>query len=211
MANRSFSIKEAFSFGWQTTKKNFGYFVLLLILTAATLGVASYVQNSVAENYESAFFLILIINILVWVVDIIVQMGLIKISIRFVEGKKSKYLDLYHTKSFINYVLVSIITGIIVGVGLIIFIIPGIILGIKLQFANYLVVDKDYGVRRAIKESWQMTKDVKWRLFLLGLLILIINLAGFFALMIGLFLTIPLTFLANAFVYRKLLLQTATK
>ena len=44
--------------------------------------------------------------------------------------------------------------------------------------------------------------------FSLGFYLVLINILGFICLMVGLFITVPLSMLATAFVYRKLLLQS---
>lgn len=76
---------------------------------------------------------------------------------------------------------------------------------IKLQFYSYFIVDKNAGPIEALKKSWAITRGVKWDLFLFGLLLGLITLAGLLALVVGLFVAIPVGLLANTYVYRKLL------
>ena len=101
------------------------------------------------------------------------------------------------------YIITNVIRQIIIIVGLILFIIPGIIFAIKLQFVDYLIVDKKMGID-SLSKSWNMTKGVKWNLFLLWILIALINIAGALLLLVGLFITVPLSVVATAYVYRKL-------
>ena len=113
-------------------------------------------------------------------------------------------LALVRTVSTKLSVLVSLVKTVAVIVGLILFIVPGIIIGIKLQFASYLVVDKNMGVVDALNKSSEMTKGIKMNLFLFGILLFLINVLGFLALIVGLLVTIPLSMVATAYVYRKL-------
>jgi uncharacterized membrane protein len=138
-------------------------------------------------------------------------MGVSFITLQFVDNKKPKLKDVYYTKNLFNYILASIIRTLIIAVGFILFIIPGIIFSIKLQYSQYLIVDKGKDAVDSLKGSWKMTKGVKWNLFLFGLLLGLINILGFLALLVGLFVTVPLTMVANAFVYRKLLSQVNLK
>lgn len=87
-------------------------------------------------------------------------------------------------------------------------IVPGIILGIKFWFFDYFIMDKKVGPIEALKRSAELTSGVKWKLFLFFLALTGINILGALLLLIGLFLTIPTTMMAAAFVYRKLLAQT---
>jgi uncharacterized membrane protein len=73
-----------------------------------------------------------------------------------------------------------------------------------LGFFDYLIVDKNSRIIESLKKSWEITKGSTWNLFLLYLLLGLINLLGIFALIVGLFWSIPTTMIAEAFVYRKL-------
>jgi uncharacterized membrane protein len=86
-------------------------------------------------------------------------------------------------------------------------IIPGIILSIRLSFFDYLIVDKNSRIVESLKRSWEITKGSTLNLFLLYLLLGLINLLGVFALIVGLFWSIPTTMIAEAFVYRKLSIE----
>jgi uncharacterized membrane protein len=67
------------------------------------------------------------------------------------------------------------------------------------------VIDKNLEPVEAVKTSWRMTKGNVWNLFFFGILLGLINILGFLCLIVGLFITVPLSMLATAFVYRKLL------
>ncbi len=201
-----FSKKEAIDFGFETAKSNLFYFVTLFVVVILIYALMTVLQGLATPKVN--FLLFLLVLIIRIVVSLIVSMGLIKISIMFVDKKKPKLSDLFYTRSILNFFLVSLVRSFIVIIGFILLIIPGIILSIKLQFAEYLVVDKNKGVVDALNGSWEMTRGVKWNLFLFGILIFLINLLGLIALLVGLFITVPLTMVATAFVYRKLLLQS---
>jgi uncharacterized membrane protein len=142
------------------------------------------------------------------VLDLVIGIGLVSIALKFIDKKKPQYKDLFYYKPIINYFLASLLTGLIVIGGLILLIIPGIYFAFRLKFAAYLVIDKNLGPVEAIKKSWKMTKGNVWNLFFFGILLGLINILGFICLLVGLFITVPLSMLATAFVYRKLLLQS---
>lgn len=197
-----FSKKEAIKFGFNVAKSNIAFFLSVFVVWAFVTFISSAFQNFLNANKQP--FLSFIFSLLIWVVNSIIAMGIINICLKFVEGKKPKLKDIYYTKKLFNFILASIIRGVIVIVGLILFIIPGIIFSIKLQYSEYLIVDKQLDAVDSIKKSWQMTKGIKWNLFLLGLLLGLINILGILALLVGTLITVPLTLLANAYVYKKL-------
>ncbi|MEA3324508.1 MAG: hypothetical protein U9Q37_05135 [Euryarchaeota archaeon] len=59
-----------------------------------------------------------------------------------------------------------ILYGFIVVGGLILLTIPGIIWAIKFQFFDYLIVDKGLGPIDALEKSSEITRGVKWDLFI---------------------------------------------
>lgn len=200
-----FSKKEAIDFGFESAKKNFRYFVSvsLLVLVIYIL-LQGYEKIVLFQHVPPLYF---VVTILVWIFDVIISMGIIKITLAILDKKNPRVLDVFYTKPIINYIIVSIIRSLIVLVGFIFFIIPGIIFAIKLQFAEYLVVDKDSDIMDSLRTSWEMTKGVKWNLFVLGILFGLINLVGLLCLLVGLFFTVPLSLMAQAYVYRKLYSQ----
>jgi uncharacterized membrane protein len=201
---QKFSKKEAINFGWDISKKNFRFFILLFTLVVVVFIILSFIQSLV--NEKSLLSLILyIINI---VVQIIISMGLVKISLKFCDNEKPKISDLFSSYPlFFKFLIGSIIYGLIVIGGLILLIIPGIIWSIQFQFFAYLILDKGISPIEALKKSSKITKGTKWDLFLFGILLGFINILGALAFLVGLFVTIPATMIATAFVYRKLLSQ----
>ncbi|MEY4746975.1 MAG: hypothetical protein RLZZ416_24 [Candidatus Parcubacteria bacterium] len=113
-------------------------------------------------------------------------------------------VDLWHPRPFFSYLGATVLNGIIVVVGLIVLVIPGIIFGIMLLFTPYLVVDRDLTPIKALKESARITKGNRWQLFMLLILMLLINILGIIALLVGLLVTIPVTSLAIVHAYRAL-------
>lgn len=207
--NNLFSKKEAIKFGFEIAKKNIVFFLGVAVIWAFVVIISSSIQNSLNANKQ--FFVSFLFNLFMWVVNSIISMGIINITLEFVDKKKPKLQDIYYTKKVFNYILASIIRSVIVIFGFILFIVPGIIFSIKLQYSEYLIVDKKLDAVDSIKKSWEMTKGVKWNLFLLGILLGLINILGLLCVFVGLLITIPLSMVANAYVYRKLLGQANLK
>ena len=79
-----------------------------------------------------------------------------------------------------------------------------VILLLMFMFATYFVIDRESGPIEALKESYRVTNGYKWELFVLSLLLLLINVAGLLALVIGLFVSAPVSLLAVTHAYRVL-------
>lgn len=201
--SRNFSKREAIKIGWEVTKKNFGFFAIVLII--------SLFINFLPEAIERAFkdlnlFALIAINFIGIIFSVIVGIGLIKVFLKVFDQEKAELKDLFsHYDLFFKYLAGLILYGLIVFAGLMLLIVPGIILGIKFYFFSYFIIDKKLGPIKALKESSRITKGNKWNLFLFFSLIAIIDLIGLLFFFVGLILTVPITMTATVFVYRKLL------
>ncbi len=208
MTTQKFSKKEALQFGWKTMKNNLWFFIGLLIVAVLITFVPSIISELIRER---ALALSIIIDIATWVLQLVIGMGLIRIALTFCDNEKGRFSDLFSQyRLFFKYLFGSILYTLIVLGGLILLIIPGIYFGIRFCFYHYFIVDKKVGVIESLKRSWRITEGSVWNLFLFNLLLVIINLLGVLCLLVGLFATIPVTMMATAFVYRKLLAQIET-
>jgi uncharacterized membrane protein len=197
-----FSKKEAIKFGWEIAKKKIKFFIPPLILVFGSSFLFDYLSDLAKKE---SFLISFLLTIVGFVLSIIFSLGLIKISLEICDGKEPKISDLFSQyRLFFRYFFASILKNLITFFGFIFLIIPGIILSIRLGFFDYLIVDKNSKIIESLKKSWEITKGSTLNLFLLYLLLGLINLLGFFALIIGLFWSIPTTMIAEAFVYRKL-------
>ncbi len=202
---QKFSKKVAIKFGFNLVKKNIIFFVILYVIIILISGFFSSLRAVTIENSTGAS---LLFGLLEFIANLVISMGVINIGLKLVDGEKAKYKDLFYYKPILNYFLASIAQGFIVIAGFILLIIPGVIFAVRLQYINYLIVDKNAGPIEAIKKSWNITRGSTWNLFFLGILLFLINILGVLCLLVGLFVTVPLSLLANTFVYRKLLLQS---
>jgi uncharacterized membrane protein len=194
---------QAVRFGWDAMKANVGFLILLQILVAAIFIAEVLCQNAVVNKGAAPHA---IVNIVVWIVNTIIYMGLTRITLRYCDKEKASFSDLFSCISlFFKYFFTSILYSLIVLGGTILLIVPGIIWALKYSQSLYLVVDKGMGPKAALRESARITMGAKWDLFLFGFLLALINVLGALCLLIGLFAAIPTTLIAGAYVYRRLL------
>jgi len=194
---KGFSKREVVSFGWQTAIANLSFFLLVVLVM---FGVWLFGQLFGAVNMfvKLPGLLYWLIYLVFVVLSIVLQMGLVKISLRFSKNEKAELADLFSSFPFIlKYIAASILYGLIVMAGIILLIIPGIIWSIKFSFYSYFILDKGMGPIKALKESSRITKGHKWNLFLLPF----VELGAF---LVGAFMS---SRLAIAAAYQKLLTQ----
>lgn len=197
-----FSIKEAIAFGWRTTLNNFWFLVgMLLIVLAINVGFS--ILAGIFE--KGAPFISFLINIASMAVSMIVGMGVISVYLHLHRGERPPYKEIFSKAHlFWRFLWASILYGVMLLVGFLLLIIPGVYLALRFGFYQFLIVDHERGAVESLKESSRLTESVKWKLLGFVLLLGLINIAGVLALLVGLFFTIPTTVLAVVYVYKKL-------
>lgn len=197
------SVGESIRFGWTTFKKRPWILIGGFLIAMVVSGVSSALLDP-GEDAPVTFVTVMM-GLVSGVIGLMVEIGLVTFSLRAhdnVEGVGVK--DLWNPKPFIWYLLGQIVVGVIVLIGLVLLIVPGIIAAVGLMFSSYLIVDKGRGPVEAVKESWAMTKGHKWELALLALALLGLNILGLLVLVVGLLVTVPVSMLAVVHAYRKL-------
>ncbi len=190
MIKHNFTIKEILISAWHATKKNAWFLALMFFVSVTIMTVTRHT------------------GIIGGLINILIGISIINISLVIASGKTPNYLDTVsifkNYKIFWHYLIASILCVIIVLGGLILFILPGIYLAVRLQFYKFLIVD-DENLRpvAALKKSMKMTKGHFWKLFGFILAIILLNIVGLLVFIIGLAITIPVSVLATAFLYKK--------
>ena len=140
-----------------------------------------------------------------------VQYGVAFAYLKAARGDKLEIKDMFEAfKNYWNAVLASLLVFVIVIIGLILLIVPGIIFACKLAFTPYLVVDRKMEVMEAIRESWRMTGGHAWKVFLIGLLAIPIGIAGLICFGVGIIVAIMWVTLAFASLYHAVSMSRQT-
>lgn len=197
-----FRIGEAVRFGWEQFKSHFLFIWMTLGSMAAVSVLLSLAENGTGKQ-GLAYAVVTILSIFVGVV---MKLGLIRIYLDLIDQNKEDRVSVLFSQHrlALRYFVASVLYGVIVVLGFILFIIPGIYFVLKYQFFSYLIVDKNLGIFDALKKSAEITKDVKWKLLGFGFALLGLNIAGALALLVGLLVTVPVSVMAAVFVYRAL-------
>jgi len=104
-------------------------------------------------------------------------------------------------KNYFNILLASILSDVIIGIGFVLLIVPGIIFAVRLAFVPYLATEKEMEPVEAIKKSWEMTRPYAWRIFFMGVLAIPILIAGFILIGVGVIVSVMWIGAAFAMLY----------
>lgn len=269
---KTFSISEAISFGWNTFKSNWKFWVVAFMLAMlsrslsyqrtytttngykdennvtptidhnnngselksnttrmlnlgkfepSVLGVSSASENE--NSFWAKYFWLLIpfiviaivvsvpALILMVLVPVIFRMGYINLTLDAARKKDLYYKTLLNQVSFnkaLRLVAAQVLAFLIILIGLIFFIVPGIIFALKYFFVSTILVDQDLKIGESLRKSSQLTKGVRFELLLLSFVFLLVSILGLLALGVGFLPALIVIYLADAYVYNQLLEQS---
>ena len=200
----SFAVGEALSYGWNGFKRYFGPLVVIMLVVIVISVALVYLRP---QNYLLAM-IVYFVQLAVW---LIIGLGLIRAALAIVDGRAPILSDLLSTKDLLPYFVASIVAAVVVGVGFLLCIIPGLIAAYLLQFFGYAIVDNQTGSTMgrpdgmgALSTSYEITKQTVGTLLPLVLACALLNLVGALLCGVGLLVTAPVTAIALAFAWRRL-------
>jgi hypothetical protein len=98
-----------------------------------------------------------------------------------------EYLIKGFMENYLHIILANLLVFALVVLGLFALIIPGIIIGCRLAFVSYIIMDKKLDPIEAVELSWKLTKGHGWTIFFMGFTSIFIVLFGFILLIVGIF------------------------
>lgn len=153
--------------------------------------------SSIISRYSIWFILF---GLLFVFVGIAIWLGFIRLVLKLHDTGKSSVKLLFSAFDVAPKGLIaSILYGLMVFGGSLLFIIPGIYLGLRFGFYTFFIADKNAGIIDSLKRSWDATRNHGWQLFGVALLIPILM-----AVPILIFFVAPIITAAWVYVYRKL-------
>ncbi len=196
---KTFNIKDSVKFAWDKFWSRWKFYIGVIFASIA----ASVIMSVLASALEDVAILNALISIASIILQILISIGLITVLLKSARDQEVDWSDMWLNKGhFLKFFGVQILYQIIVFIGFIFLIIPGIYLALRYQYAQYIIIDeKDSSIGHAFKRSAEITKGIKWRLIWLGIVTVGIVLLGLLALGVGLFVAIPVAALTHLFVY----------
>ena len=98
-----------------------------------------------------------------------------------------EYLIKGFMENYLHIVLANLLVFALIILGLFALIIPGIIIGCRLAFVSYIVMDKKLDPIEAVELSWKLTKGHGWQIFFMGFVSFFIVIFGLILMIVGIF------------------------
>lgn len=196
-----FTIGEAIGEGWEAFKANFAPMALYAVLVWAVSALVNLVFGNPEGGVRS-----LIAFVISFVVNQIITIGWLRIALDAIDGRRASPERIRASMSvLVPFMVAALVFSFAVTIGLVLLIIPGIIVAIVLGFYGWILVDgKETDAMAALRRSAEITRGERLHLFGLGLMLLLLNIVGLMALIIGIIVTSAISILALGHVYRRL-------
>jgi uncharacterized membrane protein len=192
-----FTATSAISYGWEGTKRHF----VSLFLALGILTLLLEVLGGGAQRGGQGLF-----HLVIQIASMLVTMGWWRIALRVHDGAPaslSALTELEPTR-VLYYFVTILLFWIVVSLGLVLLILPGIVVASRLFLAPAIVIDDNVDPIVALRRSYELTEGHTVPLIVLGLFLAGINFVGMLLLGLGLLATMPTSFLAVVYVYRRL-------
>lgn len=203
---KRFEIGSLFRNAWKDYKANWSLFIIIgiifiLVNLLGNLGASFNTVTGVIEQSTT-------VSLIAWLLGMFISLGFIRFILNIVDEKERKVEDLFRgansVEHFLFFIVVVMLYTALIGLGTVLLVIPGIVALVGFVFAQYLIAEEKSGIFESLKESWNMTSKNRWKIFWLMIVVLFFNIFGALALVIGLFITVPMTYLIYARLYREL-------
>ncbi|MBW4425303.1 MAG: glycerophosphoryl diester phosphodiesterase membrane domain-containing protein [Nostoc desertorum CM1-VF14] len=189
--NYTVKISQYIGNGWKTFKKNPGGFVgFTLVAFLINIAIAIVSQSVTLESFIS----LLISGPL--------NAGFLIVAFKLLKNRDTTFGDFF--RGFNNYLplfLVSLVSSVVIAIGLLLLLIPGLYLAVAYIFALPLVLERKMNFWAGMEFSRKLISK-NWFSFLnFAFVLVLLNLAGILLLGVGLLVTIPISACAIAAAY----------
>ena len=219
----AYSVGEAVSWAWNKFSKNvtailvptlvFGvvYAVLQTVIQTITSAFSTVDSTSYGDGYAASISLGLggiVVSIIGAVVTVIVaavvQSAYIGGMLDIANGQPVQIGSFFTPRNVVNVVIASVLSSIIVGIGVLLCIVPGVIATILLLFTTAVVVDRNVSGVEGLRTSFAIAKANFGPTALTWLTTIGVGILGVLACLVGLVVAYPMIALITVYAYRKL-------
>jgi uncharacterized membrane protein len=146
------------------------------------------------------------VPVLGWIVGFILMGGLDYMFIRRIRGEEVQVGDVFagFNAALLDLTMAGLVKSLLIVLGFILCILPGIYLAVGYVFAFPLVMDKKMDFWTAMEVSRRVVHEQWWSTFALIIVLALVAFAGFLVCGVGELITIPLASAALMYVYEDL-------
>jgi uncharacterized membrane protein len=213
----AFAVGEAISYGWRKVTSNLGPWILVALIFIAVNVAWSWITggfDQFQDQYDFSdtnfaavsgiTFTSILLGIVGTVIGYLITAFFTRGALDEVDGRRPDVAAFFRIGNVVNVLLAALIVGILTGIGFVLCILPGFAMLLFSAFVYYVALDQGVDAITAIRTSFSLVAKNFGQVFLLLLALFGINILGAIPCGLGLFVTIPLSYVAVGFAYRRL-------
>lgn len=207
-----FSVGAAYSYAWNKFTQNVGpILIVMLILFALDVvisligtGITAGMRDGSTSLFGPAQLVSYVFNVLTWMIGIVVGAVIIKGALDLTAGRPLSFNSMTSGIDYAQVILAAFIIGVLVFIGLVLCILPGLVVIFMTWFTTYFIVGHGMNAMDAISASMKFVSTNFGTMLLLMLAGIGVGLLGVLACLIGLIVAYPVILLANTYAFRVL-------
>ncbi len=196
------SLRQAVSFAWSTFQKRYRLFsAVLLTMFAAWIGLEAVVIAG--QRFGILLWIVAHLSFLMFLAT--VEIGFFQICLALYDGKEAELADAFpHWSLGLKFLVGQIVFLLMVLIGLVLLVGPGVYLGIRYSLFGFCMADGEADLKDSFRRSATLTAGRWVDLLRIFAALLLLNVLGASLLGLGLFIAVPLSALVTAAIYRQL-------
>lgn len=216
-AGPAFGVGDAISYGWRRVTSNLGPWILVALIFLAVNIAWSWITGGFDQlqdqfDYSDTNFAALggltftsvLLGIVGTAIGYLITAFFTRGALDEVDGRRPDVAAFFRIGNVLNVLLAALIVGILSGIGFFLCVLPGLAMLLFSAFVYYVALDQGVDAITAIRTSFSLVAKNFGQVFLLLLALVGINILGAIPCGLGLFVTIPLSYVAVGFAYRRL-------
>lgn len=206
-----FGVMSTLSEAWDRLKgiKRYilGAGILLYIVITAVMGIMTLLMPGMTREVDALHALVAQVVVQVALLAIVMPFagGIVIMTLKHIQGREVGFGDLFGAfGKTLPLFLAAVLINLLVSLGFLLLIIPGIYLTVAYLLVVPLIIDRDLGVWEAMEASRRAISKRWFSVFGLYLLLMVIVLVSMIPLGIGLIWSMPLMAVSFMVMYRKM-------
>jgi uncharacterized membrane protein len=188
-------VGSALSYGFNKYFANIGPMLAVIFIPVLAQIVLSIFGNFVVRG----FFGIFLFQIISWVIGAIAGLGIYNMTLQITAGQTPDIGKAFTSDRWGEWFVFSLVFGLMVGIGLLLCVIPGLFVLAFFGMAPFFFLDRGM----SLGDSLTASREAASRGYALPVILaIIVGLLGIIACGIGVLVTAPAAYLAVAFLYR---------
>ncbi|MGK5593986.1 MAG: hypothetical protein ACSNEK_01330 [Parachlamydiaceae bacterium] len=203
MVENRFTIKEVLGVGWEGWKAHWPKWVAIIAITVFLTALPNVIESLLGMGFFSS-----LLQLAAILLGPYASLGITNVTLKIVQKEQVELVDFFDTfPYFVRFLLGQVLYYLGVCLGFFLFIIPGVIFGLKFYLYPYFIIEKNFGVIESFKASNKVVYGSKEKLCWFTIIAYLLNALGALCLLFGLFVTVPVIAIAQAAIYKILTSQ----